>query len=96
MAPVGWESFTSVKRRRARTSAQLEHRLGGPFDGVVVHVAETGDVLIVESEKDLVIPHEVIRNYREAFTQVWTGSTADHREGVAAFLEKREPKFGGS
>ena len=33
---------------------------------------------------------------REAFTQVWTGSTADHREGVAAFMEKREPKFGGS
>jgi 2-(1,2-epoxy-1,2-dihydrophenyl)acetyl-CoA isomerase len=33
---------------------------------------------------------------REAFTQVWTGSTADHREGVAAFIEKREPKFRGA
>jgi len=32
---------------------------------------------------------------REAFTQVWTGSTADHREGVAAFMEKREPRFRG-
>jgi 2-(1,2-epoxy-1,2-dihydrophenyl)acetyl-CoA isomerase len=33
---------------------------------------------------------------REAFTQVWTGSTADHREGVAAFLERREPRFRGA
>ena len=33
---------------------------------------------------------------REAFTQVWTGSTADHREGVTAFMEKREPKFRGT
>jgi 2-(1,2-epoxy-1,2-dihydrophenyl)acetyl-CoA isomerase len=33
---------------------------------------------------------------REAFTQVWTGSTADHHEGVAAFMEKREPRFRGA
>lgn len=32
---------------------------------------------------------------REASTQRRTGATADHREGVAAFMEKRAPKFGG-
>ena len=32
---------------------------------------------------------------REAFTQRLTGATADHREGVAAFMAKREPRFGG-
>ena len=33
---------------------------------------------------------------REAFTQRLTAGTADHREGVAAFMAKREPKFGGA
>ena len=33
---------------------------------------------------------------REAITQRRTGATADHREGVAAFVAKRAPKFTGS
>lgn len=32
---------------------------------------------------------------REAFTHLRCGQTADHREGVAAFIEKREPYFQG-
>src|SRR5438132_227168 len=32
---------------------------------------------------------------REAVTHLRCGQTADHREGVAAFLEKREPRFQG-
>ncbi|HKP64015.1 MAG TPA: enoyl-CoA hydratase [Polyangiales bacterium] len=32
---------------------------------------------------------------REAFSQLRCGQTQDHREGVAAFLEKREPRFTG-
>ena len=33
---------------------------------------------------------------REALTQCRTGGTADHREGVAAFMAKREPRFTGA
>jgi 2-(1,2-epoxy-1,2-dihydrophenyl)acetyl-CoA isomerase len=32
---------------------------------------------------------------REAITHLRCGQTQDHREGVAAFLEKREPRFQG-
>jgi len=32
----------------------------------------------------------------EAYLQEIAGGTADHREGVAAFLEKRKPHFTGS
>jgi 2-(1,2-epoxy-1,2-dihydrophenyl)acetyl-CoA isomerase len=32
---------------------------------------------------------------REAMTHLRCGQTEDHREGVAAFLEKREPRFRG-
>jgi 2-(1,2-epoxy-1,2-dihydrophenyl)acetyl-CoA isomerase len=32
---------------------------------------------------------------REAFTHLRCGQTQDHREGVAAFVEKREPRFSG-
>ncbi|HLK41005.1 MAG TPA: enoyl-CoA hydratase-related protein [Polyangiaceae bacterium] len=32
---------------------------------------------------------------REALTHLRCGQTEDHREGVAAFLEKREPRFRG-
>ncbi len=32
---------------------------------------------------------------REGFTQRRTGGTDDHREGVAAFVDKRAPKFSG-
>jgi len=39
-------------------------------------------------------PYQAVLD-REAFTQCWTGSTADHREGVAAFMAKRAPQFGG-
>jgi len=40
-------------------------------------------------------PYQAVLD-REAFTQCWTGNTADHREGVAAFMAKRAPQFGGS
>ena len=35
------------------------------------------------------------RLHREGFSQRRTGGTADHREGAAAFMEERVPKFSG-
>jgi 2-(1,2-epoxy-1,2-dihydrophenyl)acetyl-CoA isomerase len=32
---------------------------------------------------------------REAVTHLRCGQTADHREGVTAFVEKRAPRFQG-
>jgi len=52
------------------------------------YMKENADAAAVETYRQLLD--------REAFTQCRTGATADHREGVAAFVAKREPRFTGA
>lgn len=52
------------------------------------YMKENIDAAAVESYRQLLD--------REAFMQCHTGTTADHREGVAAFVAKREPRFTGA
>jgi uncharacterized protein len=65
-----WQLAKTQLRQRQDLPA---YRLG------VVHAEEsralracaefTGDVLLVESEEDLIVPHQVVTNYRNAFTR---------------------------
>jgi pimeloyl-ACP methyl ester carboxylesterase len=81
LRPVKWlalrapalykDSEWSLPKMRLRTEQDLEkYRLlpVGPDESKALRACRgfTGDVLIVESEHDAVIPHQVIVNYREA------------------------------
>jgi alpha-beta hydrolase superfamily lysophospholipase len=65
------DSEWSVPKLRLRNEQDLEkyrRQPVGPEESKALRAcrAFTGDVLIVESEHDTVIPHQVIVNYREA------------------------------
>jgi dipeptidyl aminopeptidase/acylaminoacyl peptidase len=81
LRPVRWlalrvpalykDSEWSLPKLKLRTEQDLEkYRLQpvGPEDSKALRAchAFTGDVLLVESEHDTVIPHQVVVNYREA------------------------------
>jgi uncharacterized protein len=58
-----------LRREQALESYRLESVSPDESNALRVCREFTGDVLIVESEHDTVIPHQVIVNYREACTQ---------------------------
>ena len=73
--------------RLAEETAALASRLAAMPTAAI---GRTKRALYASFEKDLETVLE-----REAQGQTFCGYTADHREGVAAFFEKREARFTG-
>ena len=70
-APTGWDSEWTTPKTALRKTQDLDRyrrQRIAPADNhaLAACAAFRGDVLIVESGRDSVIPHEVIENYREA------------------------------